>query len=152
MDFQRGRCRKQVNVWPGTPLNWDESLETQLTGNNQIAISADDDQLGLDEHFDLILTDMQFDPNNPMVRFAIGVGGAFMTINGMNWIRLLHTGALPGQPPSCYYDWISDVTPPCMNQSGLEQKQRLQQVLFPKGVMYSDGIYRTSATSPISIC
>jgi hypothetical protein len=31
-----------------------------------------------------------------MVRIAIGVGGAFMTINGMNWTRLLHTGALPG--------------------------------------------------------
>ena len=35
------------------------------------------------------------------------------------------------------------------NQSGLEQKQRLQQVLFPEGVTYSDGIYRTSATSPM---
>jgi hypothetical protein len=29
------------------------------------------------------------------------------------------------------------------NQSGLEQKQRLQQVLFPSGLTYKDGIYRT---------
>ena len=34
-------------------------------------------------------------------------------------------------------------------QSGLEQKQRLQQVLFPQGVTYKDGIYRTTATSPM---
>ena len=29
----------------------------------------------------------------------------------------------------------------------LEQKQRLQQVLFPKGVEYLDGLYRTHETS-----
>ena len=34
-------------------------------------------------------------------------------------------------------------------QSGLEQKQRLQQVLFPQGVTYKDGVYRTTATSPM---
>src|SRR5262249_52991618 len=33
------------------------------------------------------------------------------------------------------------------NQSGLEGKHRLQQVLFPQGVTYSDGAYRTTATS-----
>ena len=33
------------------------------------------------------------------------------------------------------------------DRSPLEQKQRLQQVLFPKGVKYADGIYRTTATS-----
>src|SRR5208283_3187331 len=35
------------------------------------------------------------------------------------------------------------------NQSSLEQKQRLQQVLFPKGLTYKDRIYRTSVTSPM---
>jgi hypothetical protein len=29
----------------------------------------------------------------------------------------------------------------------LDQKQRLQQVLFPQGVEYADGIYRTQGTS-----
>jgi hypothetical protein len=29
----------------------------------------------------------------------------------------------------------------------LEQKQRLQQVLFPLGVEYADGVYRTQETS-----
>jgi site-specific DNA recombinase len=35
------------------------------------------------------------------------------------------------------------------NQSGLEQKQRLQQVLFPEGVSYAGGTYRTSKTNPM---
>ena len=33
------------------------------------------------------------------------------------------------------------------NQSGLEQRQRLQQVLFPQGVTYTNGVYRTAVTS-----
>jgi site-specific DNA recombinase len=32
-------------------------------------------------------------------------------------------------------------------QCSLEQKQRLQQVLFPQGVEYENGIYRTQETS-----
>jgi hypothetical protein len=32
-------------------------------------------------------------------------------------------------------------------QSSLEQKQRLQQVFFPQGVQYTDGVYRTQETS-----
>jgi hypothetical protein len=97
----------------GQTWNVDQSLETQLTwnnGNNGIAISGAADPLGLGESFDLILTDMQFDPNNPLVRFAIGAGGAFVTIDGLSWTRLLHTGALQGRPSSCYYNWISDPT------------------------------------------
>ncbi len=35
------------------------------------------------------------------------------------------------------------------DQSGLEQKQRLQQVLFPRGIAYSNGQYRTAATNPM---
>jgi hypothetical protein len=33
--------------------------------------------------------------------------------------------------------------------SGLEAKQRLQQILFPQGVTYSDGVYRTTVTNPM---
>jgi hypothetical protein len=55
---------------------------------------------------------MQFDPYSPLIRFAVGVGGAFVTIDGgVTWTRLLHTGALPGQPTNCYYDWISPTSP-----------------------------------------
>jgi hypothetical protein len=32
-------------------------------------------------------------------------------------------------------------------QCSLEQKQRLQQVFFPKGVQHADGVYRTQETS-----
>ena len=34
-------------------------------------------------------------------------------------------------------------------QSGLEGKQRLQQILFPQGVTYANGSYGTSATNPL---
>lgn len=91
----------------GQTWNVDTNLETQLTWNNKVPISGSDDSSGLGDHFDLILTDMQFDPNHPLLRFAVGLGGAFVTIDGINWTRLLHTGALTGRPANCYYDWIS---------------------------------------------
>jgi hypothetical protein len=34
-------------------------------------------------------------------------------------------------------------------ESGPEQKQRLQKLIFPKGVLFEDGVYRTGATSMI---
>lgn len=35
------------------------------------------------------------------------------------------------------------------DEGGLDQRQRLQQVLFPQGVSYADGSYRTRATNPL---
>jgi hypothetical protein len=90
----------------------DQNLTQQLTWNGLIAISDVSDTLGLGDNFDVLLTDMQFDPNYMQIRFAIGVGGVFLTIDGgATWTRLLHTGALPGRPSSCYYDWLSDSAP-----------------------------------------
>jgi hypothetical protein len=102
----------------GRTWNVDKNLETQLTwGNNpiQIPISIDDDPtgpigVGIGEHFDLILNDMKFDPNFFAARFAVGRGGAFMTIDDVNWTRLLHTAAFPGRPSSCYLDSLSEAT------------------------------------------
>jgi hypothetical protein len=94
----------------GRTWNVDHNLEIQLTWNNTIPLSANDDMGGLGEHFDLVLTDMQFDPNFFAARFAIGAGGASMTIDGINWTRLLHTAALPGRPSSCYLDSFSEAT------------------------------------------
>jgi hypothetical protein len=34
-------------------------------------------------------------------------------------------------------------------EASLEQKQRLQQVFFPRGVQFQDGAYRTAETSMI---
>ncbi len=94
----------------GHTWNVDQNLETQLTWNKQIPISTNDDPAGIGEQFDLVLTDMKFDPNFFAARFAIGAGGAFMTIDGVNWTRLLHTAALPGRPSSCYLDSLSQAT------------------------------------------
>ena len=99
----------------------DTSSETQLTRNHQVAISSNDDPSSVGEHFDLILTDMQFDPNNPQLRFAVGVGGASMTSGDVNWTRVLHSGALPGRPSSCYYDSISNPKDPALYVSFAER-------------------------------
>jgi hypothetical protein len=34
-------------------------------------------------------------------------------------------------------------------QLSLAQKQRLQQVIFPRGVQFEDGVYRTAETSMV---
>jgi Domain of unknown function (DUF5050) len=83
----------------------DSSLEQQLTCNGLIPIGRPGVDLG-----DVVLQDMQFDPHLSLTRFAVGVGGAFFTNDGVNWNRLLDTGAQPGRPTSCYYDWVSN---PC---------------------------------------
>ena len=55
-----------------------------------------------------ILNDMQFDPQNPRRRFAVGLAGAFMTRDGgATWVRLLDTGALRGRPSNCYFDRVT---------------------------------------------
>ncbi|HLZ85057.1 MAG TPA: hypothetical protein VKQ54_15945 [Caulobacteraceae bacterium] len=96
--------------------NWtaDANLEKELTWNRQIALQTNDNTSGVGDHFDLVLTDMQFDPNDGGKRFAVGQGGAFYTFDGVNWTRLLHTGALPGRPANCYYDWITDPNVPAL--------------------------------------
>ncbi|MGB6109550.1 MAG: hypothetical protein WBG35_00405, partial [Acidobacteriaceae bacterium] len=88
--------------------------EQQLTWGGQIALSSNDDSSGIGDHFDLVLTDMQFDPNNPQLRFAVGEGGAFLTIDGVNWTQLLHTGAMAGRPANCYFDSISTPSDPAL--------------------------------------
>ena len=92
----------------------DQALERQLTWNGQLAISSNDDSSGIGDHFDLVLTDMQFDPANPLVRFAAGEGGAFGTADGTRWTRLLHAGALCGRPANCFYDQATDPFEPAL--------------------------------------
>jgi hypothetical protein len=98
----------------GQTWHSDTNLEIQLTWNYQIAVGSNDNVGGLNDFFDLVLTDMKFDPANPGIRFAVGEGGAFLTFDGVNWTRLLHSGAMPGRPGSCYYDWITDPYDPAL--------------------------------------
>ncbi len=92
----------------------DQLLEAQLTWGNQIQLSSYDTSSGIGDYFDMILTDMQFDPHNPLVRFAVGEGGVFYTNDGVNWIRLLHAGAIAGRSANCYYDWITNPDDPAL--------------------------------------
>jgi hypothetical protein len=106
----------------GVTWNVDPSLEQQLTWNGQIPISITDSSSGLQtdngggvgDYYDVLISDMKFDPNNPLIRFAVGRGGAFYTNDGVNWIQVLHTGALSGRPTSCYYDFITNPDDPAL--------------------------------------
>lgn len=86
----------------------DVNLEQQLTWGNQIAISFNDSSSTIGDHFDLLLTDMQFHPSIPNMRFAVGEGGVFGTNDGANWFQLLHSGAFAGRPANCYLDFTSN--------------------------------------------
>ncbi len=93
----------------GMTWNIDQNLETQVTWNGQIAISTSDDSAGIGEHFDPVINDMKFDPDTD-ARVAVGAGGAFLSIDGVNWTRILHTSALSGRASSCYLDSMSEDT------------------------------------------
>jgi hypothetical protein len=97
-------------------IRWqiDANLEEQLTCGHRIPIDRDDDRSGQGDRLDAVLTDMKFDPFNPERRFAVGLAGAFMTNDGVNWVRLLDTTALRGRPASCYFDWISNPSIPAL--------------------------------------
>src|SRR5271163_808861 len=62
----------------GATWRVDTLLEAQLTWSKQILFANNDDSPAGD-FSDLLLTDMKFDSNNPLVRFAVGKGGAFYT-------------------------------------------------------------------------
>jgi len=98
----------------GLSWNVDASLEKQLTCNGLIPAARLEGADGQGDNLDVILTDMQFDPFNPGRRFAVGLAGAFCTLDGVNWERLLDTGALRGRPANCYFDWISEPSDPAL--------------------------------------
>ena len=37
-----------------------------------------------------------------------------MTTDGVNWTKLLDTGAIRGRPANCYFDWISQPSDPAL--------------------------------------
>jgi hypothetical protein len=96
--------------------NWrlDASLEQQLTSGGRIPAARDEDADGQGDHYDVILSDMQFDPFDPRRRFAVGLAGAFVTTDGVTWQRLLDTGALRGRPANCYFDQVSQPADPAL--------------------------------------
>lgn len=98
----------------GTTWVVDQNLEAQLTWNGEIVLSSNDNTSGLGDHFDLVLTDMKFDPYNQSVRFAVGLGGAVGTVDGVTWTQLLNTEAIPGRPANCVYDGIANPDDPAL--------------------------------------
>ena len=98
----------------GSTWQIDQDLEQQLTCGGRIPVTRNEDDDGMGDHLDVVLTDMQFDRLDPNHRFAVGLGGAFMTRDGASWERLLDTGALRGRLSNCYLDWISTPSDPTL--------------------------------------
>jgi hypothetical protein len=94
----------------GTTWQVDESLERMVTCNG--LIPADRDEAG--DTTQVVLSDMQFDPFDGGRRFAVGVAGAFMTIDGATWQRVLDTGAIRGLPTNCFFDQFSTPSDPSL--------------------------------------
>jgi len=94
----------------GTTWHVDESLERMVTCNGRIPAGRDE----VGDTTQVVLSDMQFDPFNGGRRFAVGVAGAFMTIDGVKWQRVLDTGAMRGLPTNCYFDQWSAPSDPSL--------------------------------------
>jgi hypothetical protein len=97
----------------GDTWHVDSSLEVQLSCGHTIPLNRSESIDGQD-HLDVVLSDMQFHPPDPLARFAVGFAGAFHTADGSNWVRLLDTAALSGRPVNCYFDSISKPAEPAL--------------------------------------
>jgi hypothetical protein len=62
----------------------------------------------------VVLSDMQFDPVDGGRRFAVGIAGAFMTVDGATCQRVLDTGAMRGLPTNCFFDQWSAPSDPSL--------------------------------------
>jgi hypothetical protein len=94
----------------GTAWQVDESLERMVTCDGRIPAGRDE----FGDTTQVVLSDMQFDPFDGARRFAVGVAGAFMTVDGVNWQRLLDTGAMRGLPTNCFFDQWSAPSDPSL--------------------------------------
>jgi len=104
-------------------ISWtaDMNLQQQLTNNGDLPVDLN---TGGTYFYDTVLNDMKFDPEDAARRYAVGAAGAFFTMDGVNWNRLLDATAFPGRPGCCYYDFVSD---PC--------RRALYVGLSPRGVV-----------------
>ena len=94
----------------GTTWQVDDSLERMVTCDGRIPASRDE----FSDTTQVVLSDMQFDPLNGDRRFAVGTAGAFMTNDGVTWLRVLDTGAMRGLPTNCFFDQWSVPSDPSL--------------------------------------
>jgi hypothetical protein len=87
-------------------VSWivDASLEKCLTENGTFPFVSVDDGSAQPA----LVRDMNFDPDTPNYRFAVGPAGVFYTRDGTNWDHLLLSSASAVQPTNSTYDKVSD--------------------------------------------
>lgn len=88
----------------GTTWVVDSSLERCLTENGAFPFVSVNDASPLP----CLLRDMNFDPDHPKYRFAVGPAGIFCTTDGATWRHLLLSSAGAFQPMHSTYDKVTD--------------------------------------------
>jgi hypothetical protein len=86
---------------------------------------------------------MQFDPERPGYRFAVGVAGVFYTLNGSDWDHLILVTALPMRPNNAFYSPGSD---PCKRALYVATSNRGILRLSPMPPEWDDPIGAVVAT------
>jgi hypothetical protein len=92
----------------------DTRLRNAVTANGQFPY-----RVPQDANKDALINDMEFDPYNPNIRFAVGPAGVFMTSDGVNWEHLILTSAMPMRPNYAFYDPCEMVLYVSTNNRGL---------------------------------
>jgi len=87
----------------GQTWSVDAPLERALTADGQFGFNIPFDE----NPGELLLRDMQFDPDLPGTRFATGPAGVFHTSDGVHWDHILVAESLALRPTLFLYDYRS---------------------------------------------
>jgi hypothetical protein len=90
----------------GTTWLRDDSMTAAVTDNGAFDIPLSDSYYDTES----IVNDMLFDPEDEGRRFAVAYSGAFYTVDGLHWGRMMTTTALPQHSQMATLDTLSD---PC---------------------------------------
>lgn len=88
----------------GSSWSSDHALTQAISESGSYSIPLADSFYG----GEAVLTDMQFDPEDGGRRFAVGYAGAFFTVDGTYWSRMMSTTALPAHPTRAALDTMTD--------------------------------------------
>ena len=82
----------------------DDALTAAVTENGAFKVPLDDSFYDTEG----IINDMLFDPDDPARRFVVAYTGAYFTVDGLRWGRMMSTTALPQHTQMAMLDTVSD--------------------------------------------
>lgn len=90
----------------GSTWQQDVNLQNAVTENGTFTLSPGA-RSNANNSVPVGIEDIIFDRFERTTRFAVGNAGVFLTVDGVNWSRLLSSTSRPGTPVSAYFDRIS---------------------------------------------